>query len=185
MDALRMSIQAQTARLDMQGDNLRLSTSMPPASMDIVKEKGGMQIETRHPQIVIDASVAKSEEGHATVEELTRRFSQQGMQDLDTACRQINDLGQVFQKQMTSKNAIARYALNKAVPAMRMCNITFMPSTPPQISFTDNQYEYSYQPDSLQVSWNIHQSAAISVDVPAQLSIWLAQEPGLHFSVTA
>ncbi|MFT8887940.1 DUF6470 family protein [Ethanoligenens sp.] len=185
MDVLRLDVQQSMARLDLQAQNAQLSTSMRSASVEVTKEPGRMTIEASHPQLSIDATTAKSEEGHATTAELVSQFADQGQQAAQTAARQYNEMGRVYRAQLRNKNAIVRHALDQAVPAMPMYTIAFVPSAPPQVSFTDNTLSYAYQPPVLHVNWNTYQNAAISTDRPAQLSIWMAQQPELHFSVQA
>lgn len=185
MGSFVLSVQAQHAVLDMQGQNTMLSTRMPLASFDITKHRGGMQIETRHPQVSIDASQALSEENRATNAELLDRFVQQGRETIQNTCISYNRMGQVYRAQITNKNAIARAALDKAIPGLAQPSIRFVPSVPLHVDVSDNIYDYTYTPDTLDVDWDIHQQADIAVDRPAELSIWLAQEPELHLSITA
>ncbi|ADU28044.1 DUF6470 family protein [Ethanoligenens harbinense] len=185
MDVFRLTIQASPARLDMQAQNLRLDTRMPAASMEITKEKGSVSVQAEHPRLSVDATEAKSEEGHETVAQLVSDFAQRGKQAVDEAARQYNEMGRVYRSMARNKNAIARHALEQAVPAMPTYGLRFVPSAPPQISFTDNVFSYSIQPDQTHIQWTIHQSASISEDRPAQISIWMAQQPELHFSAQA
>lgn len=185
MEVYRLDITQTAARLDMQGQNMRLSTSMPPAKLDISSEPAHMEMEARHPQISVDASAAEMEEGHATNAELVAQFADMGRQSAQEAAQQTNAMGQVYRAQLRNKQAIARHALDQAVPAMPTYPLTFVPFTAPQISFSDNMLSYSYQPKTLQLNWQTYQNASISVDRPAQLSVWLSQEPQLHFSVQA
>lgn len=181
----RMDMAQTMARLDMQGQNARLSTGMPPASLNMDSTPGKMEIEADHPQLSVDAAEAKAEEGYVPTPELVNRFADQGEQDAQAAARQYNAWGRVYRSMARNKHAIARYALDQAVPAMPTYGLRFVPSQLPRISFSDNILSYSYQPKVLRQDWDTHQTASISVDQPAQLSIWLARQPELHFSVQA
>lgn len=179
----RLDIVQTMARLDMQGQNAQLDTSMRPSSLEITSQPGQMEIESSHPQISIDATTAKSEEGHATTAELVERFASAGEQDAQEAARQYNAWGRAYRAQMRNKNAIAQYARNQAVPAMPTYALRFVPSVMPSISFSDNTFSYHYQPKTLHLDWNTYQNALITEDHPAALSIWVAQQPEVHFSL--
>lgn len=185
METYSLSIDAVRGRLDMQGQNLLLSTSMPQAVMDITKQRGGLQVQTRHPQVTVDASQALSEENRATTEELTDRFAQEGMQTVQAACVRYNQWGQVYRSLPRNHNAIRNSALSSVLPGLQMPQLTFIPSAPLQIEVTDNVLSLDYVPDDVQVNFETHQQADISVEQPAQLSIWVADDPSLHFSITA
>lgn len=172
-------------RLDMQGRNAQLDTSMRPASLEVTSQPGQMEIEASHPQLSIDATTAKSEEGHATTAELLDQFASKGEQDAQEAARQYNAWGRVYRAQMRNKNAIAQYARNQAVPAMPTYGLRFVPSVMPSISFSDNTLSCHYQPKTLRMDWSTYQNASITEDHPAELSIWVAQQPELHFSAHA
>lgn len=185
MDVFRLTIQATPARLDMQAQNLRLDTRMRPASMEITEEKGSVSVQADHPRLTVDAAEAKAEEGHATVAQLVSDFAQQGKQAVDEAARQYNEMGRVYRAMARNKNAIARHALEQAVPEMPTYGFRFVPSAPPQISFSDNVFSYAIQPDQTHIRWTTYQNASVSEDRPARLSIWMAQQPDLHFSAQA
>lgn len=180
-----LDIVQKMARLDMQGRDAQLSTNMRPASLKVTSQPGQMEIEARHPQLSIDATIAKSEEGHATIAELVDRFASEGKQDAIEAARRYNAWGRVYRAQLRNKNAIAQYARRQAVPAMQAYTLQFVPSVMPTISFSDNTLSYHYQPKALRLDWDTHQNASVTVDHPAELSIWVAQQPELHFSAHA
>ena len=184
MDTYSLSIDATRGRLDMEGQNLRLSTSMPLAQMDISKERGGLQVQTQHPQVTVDAAQALSQENRATLDSLIAQNAQEGKQAVQEAMVRYNQQGQVYRALPRNKNAIRQNVLNQAIPGLQAPQITFIPSERPHINVTDNVIDMRYTPDVLHIDFETHQQADISVNQLNQLSIWVADEPSMHFSIS-
>ena len=78
----RLDIQTIPAKIDFSSTPARLDMRQPLPQLSITRETGSRDIETTNPQLSIDSSACRADEGYKTSSEFTEEFAQEGMQAL-------------------------------------------------------------------------------------------------------
>jgi len=182
----RLDINTTQAKIEFSSQYARVDMHQPQPHLSITRQKGGIDVETQHPQLIIDSSACRSEEGEKTTSELISDYAQQGMQDVTDAASQITQDGLYILKNFHSdKNIIADIARSKALPQPKQMVLRFIPSQPPQVSFTDNVFDMNVRPDSIEFNWDVSSHADVEVVQTGGVDIRMAQYPQIQINYIA
>jgi hypothetical protein len=179
----RLDIHITQARIEFSSSYSKIDMRQPQPSLEITTQKGGIDIETQHPQLMIDSSACQAEEGDKTVFQFIADNARQGIQDAQEAASQYAQDGRYMLENFHSGgNVITGLARSKAFPPMKQSVFIFIPSQPPQVSFTDNVFDMNVRPDTIEVNWNVSPQADIELTQKGTVNIQMAQYPSVEFN---
>ena len=179
----RLDIQTIPAKIDFSSTPARLDMRQPLPQLSITRETGSRDIETTNPQLSIDSSACRADEGYKTSSEFTEEFAQEGMQALYDAASKFTQEGEfILENFHTSENVIADLAKSKTSPQMSRFELKFIPSHQAEINCTPGSLRINFSPDKIKLNWNVSPQADIHVAQEAQFNLNTVQYPEIKFN---
>ena len=141
-----------------------------------------MDVQTVKPQLDIDTTACRADEGLKSVFEAIRENAQEGMQALrDFASRITEDGDYIRENFHTSSNAVADLERSRAIKSYDQLQMIFIPSQPPEIHYTPGSVDINITPDKLNIDWEVSPKAEVNVTQKPAVDISLVQKPSIHF----
>lgn len=158
----------------------QLQAGYVPAQMDIEKRDTTIDIKDVAPQVVIDGSECQAEEGHKTIAELTQEFAQQGIQDAKDAASETTEEWNELSNVVHDHRIFQEVAFDKAKGQQKEYGLSFIPSQPPKISFTDSKLYMDIEPKQININWDVSTTADIKLVREGSVHIYLSQYPSIQ-----
>lgn len=179
MNDVYLQISMTTAQLDFESGRAQMDIRQPAPQLTITRHKGGVTVQSRHPQLVIEGDAARAVEGRKSTAELIGEAARQGMQDAQDAAVGYNAEGNA-QAASVARGKLAR--AKAAHPHFQYAGISlaYTPFQMPHFYFTDNSFQYSAEPDRLEYSWSVHPMAQVQLTQSAQLHIRIGRDAAVH-----
>lgn len=180
MNIGHLDIHSVPGRMDYSSQSEQLTMRQPLPHLSITRQQGGMELQTVPLRAEIDSSACRAEEGDMTVSEFISQAAQEGMQSIRDFTSQLTDNGLYVLKNFhKSKNVYADMARSKTLPEPKQLNLRFIPSAPPDIHFTGGTMQMDIKPEQMQLDWDVHPNAEISVRQEHSLNFRMTQYPSL------
>lgn len=179
----RLEISTTRARIDFSSQYLKLDIQQPHAQLYIQTRRGELRVESEPPQLQVDSTQCRIDEGIIPISVAIAQDAQEGMQALlDYASAQTQEGHYILKNFHADKHAFATIAMNKVMPEPRQSKMVFIPSQPPEISFTDPVFEVENIPGTTDISWSVYPRAEVEVAQYNKLDIWMEQYPSISYN---
>ncbi len=170
-----IEIQTVPIEIQMKSTNAKLNYSTKgTAQMEISRDTGGLHIKSRPIQVKIDTFEARNSIVPSTMRSI-QQGAQNGQSQILKATAQIAQEGRAMSEAGPGEdvlNQIARSVTNTGLPNI---NVTFLPDTPPEISFEGGEMNIRYEMDKLNFDWRMQQMDFTFE--PADIEFTVTQQP--------
>ena len=172
----RLDFQITNAKIEFSSHKALIDIHQIPPDYDMERQKGKLDFEVQHPQLEVDSSNCRSEEGLKTTSELISDVAQEGLKSIrEFSSRMASEGKELLKNAALDKHIIGKIAQQNSLPRQGQTVLTFIPSEPPKINFTDNVFRIDAVPDTLNFNWNVTTHAEITLIQQAGVYIRMKQ----------
>lgn len=178
---LLLSIRTIDAQYEMHIEPAKLEAIAPEPSHQVIRDKGGLKIQSRPPKLLMDTYEARASMGQKTPARLTQESSDQNLQTALEATAQIVRDGNRLADPLSgaSPAALAQERVLAGIAAASQTVIAAIPSVPAQISLEPGSFSMDYTPDQLTFDWDTESRPAMEF-TPAQIRVSITERPRLE-----
>lgn len=160
--------------IQMKVTDAQLEYHRGVAQMEVRRDKGGLQIQSRPIQVRLDTFEARNSIVPTTAESI-RQQAERGKQGVYHATAVLAREGRMMMEAQIDENVIPQIARQKTMPEFRQVNIDFLPSTGPDISWEGGEISVRYEMDKLNFDWRVQQASFTFI--PGDIEFTMTQRP--------
>ena len=154
---------------------LRYRHSSP--QVDVTRVRGDNQIQTTPSKVMVDSTETRASMGLKTSARLSRDYAESSREIAGEATRAYVEGGNHIVDSHGKGNPIVDIAMSRIMRSYETA-LTFIPSTPPQMSVWQGSISFNYSMDKLTFDWNITQKPVCEY-VPGSVEFSITQHPFL------
>lgn len=168
-------------KLEFQTQNARYEMRNPTPSVEITRQRGGLQIKSKHVQVKLDTYDARSSMGFKNVFDSVAEFGQRGMQAAQEATANFAEEGNMLADIHQGDQAFSQIASQRGLSELDTM-LGFTPAVPVQISWDPHELQMQYERDRLQFDWRTHHQVSDWQFIPGKLEYRVTQYPKVEFT---
>lgn len=152
-----IEIQTVPIEIEMKTTHARMEFKRGTAEMELSRDKGGLSIKSRPIRVNIDTFEARNSITPTAVRSI-EQGADRGVQAAYEATASYARHGQLFVEAQLSEDTVAKIAQEtqtKAFNADRTPELTFLPSTGPEITWQEGHMDIHYEMDKLNFDWQV------------------------------
>lgn len=169
-----IEIQTVPIEIQMKVTNAHLEYARGSAQMEISRDKGGVQIRSQPIRVNIDTFEARSSVVPTTAQRI-EQGAQRGVQAAYEATAVLAQEGRMMMEAKIDGNVIPEMARQATMNPLPNLNISFLPTTGPDISWTGGELSIQYEMDKLNFDWRMEQMQFTFV--PGDIEFTMTQRP--------
>lgn len=169
------------ARLDINTVTPFLTSKYIDAKLDIDKTKGTYILGKKSLTCEIDSTQCRAEEGHKTIRQLTYEYAQNGIENAKEAAHEAASEGQELLEAGPGENVLQEINRAKAMGSEYECGLKFIPSQPPEITWTKDDSQTDIEPSKYIYNWDVASRADIQLERAGSIDVTVAQYPDFSF----
>ena len=169
-----IEIQTVPIEIQMKATNAHLEYARGSAQMEISRDKGGVQIRSQPIRVNIDTFEARSSVFPTTAQHI-QQGAQNGVQAAYEATAVLAQEGRMMMEAKIDGTVIPEMARQATMNPLLNLNITFLPTTGPDISWTGGELSIQYEMDKLNFDWRMEQMQFTFV--PGDIEFTMTQRP--------
>ena len=169
-----IEIQTIPIEIQMKVTNARLEYARGTAQMEISRDRGGLQIRSKPIQVNIDTFEARSSVVPTTAQSI-QQGAQRGIQAAYQATGVLAREGRMMMEAKIGEDVIPQLARQSTMGQPANVNITFLPETGADISWTGGELNIQYEMDKLNFDWRMEQMQFTFV--PGDIEFTMTQRP--------
>ena len=173
MDPL-IEIQTVPIEIQMKVTRARLEYARGTAQVEISRDKGGLNIRSNPIRVNIDTFEARNSVTPTTAT-VIRRQAQAGVQAAYEATAVLAREGRMMMEARIDQDVIPQLAKQENLGQPANDNITFLPTTGPDISWDGGEMSIRYEMDKLNFDWRMEQMSFTFV--PGDIEFTMTQRP--------
>lgn len=169
-----IEIQTIPIEIQMKVTDARLEYARGTANLEISRDKGGLQIRSQPIQVNIDTFEARNSIVPTTMRSIEQK-AQKGRQAAYEATASISREGRMMMEATVDGQVIPNLARQAILERPANLNLQFLPSTPPEISWSGGELSVQYEMDKLNFDWRMEQMQFTFV--PGDIEFTMTQRP--------
>lgn len=173
MDPL-IEIQTVPIEIQMKVTRAHLEYARGTAQVEISRDKGGLNIRSNPIRVNIDTFEARNSVTPTTAT-VIRRQAQAGVQAAYEATAVLAREGRMMMEARIDQDVIPQLAKQENLGQPANDNITFLPTTGPDISWDGGEMSIRYEMDKLNFDWRMEQMSFTFV--PGDIEFTMTQRP--------
>lgn len=171
-----LKIQSVPIKIEAQTKRASLQHSTEPPRVNVTRNRGRANIRTTPPKVNIDSTQARASVGMKSTSRVISEMAQNGKMASREASANYGQEGRMNENP-NIKNAVAEIAASKVGKSVQS-ELTFAPSSAPEISVESGSISFDYQMDRLTFDWNVNTKPQLEF-VPASIEFSVVQYPQL------
>lgn len=150
----------------------------PQPSYEMKRETKGLQMSTTPSQLTIDQYPCRASMGYKKVGDSIAEFAQKGNQAATDSVKQFVKEGEMLAD--SRNNAVPQIGYMRTQTTLDTM-LGFLPSSPPEISFSPSRLNMQYEADKLVFDWRTQTTADLEF-VPGHFNIDITQYGRIDFT---
>ncbi len=169
-----IEIKTVPIELQMKVTPAHLEYSRGTAQVEIRRDQGGLNIRSQPIQVNIDTFEARNSVVPTTMRSIEQQ-AQRGNQSVYEATATIAREGKMMMEAKPGEDVIPQLARQQTLGQLSQVNISFIPTTGADISWSGGDIQVQYQMDKLNFDW--HMQDMSFTFVPGDIEISVTQQP--------
>ena len=169
-----IEIQTIPIEIQMKVNNAHLEYARGTANVEISRDKGGLQIRSQPIQVKLDTFEARNSIVPTTMRSIEQK-AQKGRQAAYEATASISREGRMMMEATVDGQVIPNLARQAILERPANLNLQFLPSAPPEISWSGGELSVQYEMDKLNFDWRMEQMQFTFV--PGDIEFTMTQRP--------
>ncbi len=169
-----IEIKTVPIELQMKVTPAHLEYSRGTAQVEIRRDQGGLNIRSQPIQVNIDTFEARNSVVPTTMRSIEQQ-AQRGNQSVYEATATIAREGKMMMEAKPGEDVIPQLARQQTLGQLSQVNISFIPTTDANISWSGGDIQVQYQMDKLNFDW--HMQDMSFTFVPGDIEISVTQQP--------
>ena len=169
-----IEIKTVPIELQMKVTPAHLEYSRGTAQVEIRRDQGGLSIRSQPIQVNIDTFEARNSVVPTTMRSIEQQ-AQRGNQSVYEATATIAREGKMMMEAKPGEDVIPQLARQQTLGQLSQVNISFIPTTGADISWSGGDIQVQYQMDELNFDWNMQDMSFTFV--PGDIEISVTQQP--------
>lgn len=174
-----LRIETKDIKLDYDYESARLECETDLPTLDIVREKGGLDISYTPGKLKMDTYEARCSLGNMNIFDLTKVYADKGVEAARNAASQYAQEGNMMMNAHFNKNVIADIAEMRADDSDSVELVSsFLPNPSVQFEWEPQELSMQYEADRLQFNWRVNSQVEMNY-IPASLEFYVEQYPSV------